>query len=81
MVAKNHLVYPCFLYDFDFIRRKNTIVDVRIDERKIKLDPFPFPFPMNGQMRYYTRYSMNSHIIEFLPISNQVKMVKLDEQL
>lgn len=70
-----------FLYDFDFIRRKNTIVDIKIDEKNIKLDPFPVPFPMNGQMRYYTRYTMKSQIMDFLPITNEFKEVELDEQL
>lgn len=70
-----------FLYNFDFIRRKNTIVDIHIDETALKLDPFPFPFPMNGQMRYYSRYTMESQIIEFIPINMQVKEVELDEQM
>ncbi len=70
-----------FLHNFDFIRRKNTIVDIRIDETVLNLDPFPFPFPMNGQMRYYTRFSMESQIIEFIPIDMKVKEIELDEQM
>ncbi len=70
-----------FLYNFDFIRRKNTIVDIHIDENTLKLDPFPLLIPMNGQMRYYSRYTMESQIIEFIPINMQLKEVVLDEQM
>lgn len=70
-----------FLYNFDFIRRKNTIVEVSIDDTALKLDDFPFPVPMNGQMRYYSRYTMESQIIEFIPINMQVKEIELDEQM
>ncbi|MBL4953706.1 hypothetical protein JK635_16075 [Neobacillus sp. YIM B02564] len=70
-----------FLYNFDFIRRKSTIVDIRIDNKALKLDPFPFPFPMYGQMRYYTRYTMESQILEFFPIDRQVKEIELDERM
>lgn len=70
-----------FLYNFDFIRRKHTIVDIHIDGMNLKLDPFPFPFPMNGQMRYYSRYTMDSQIIEFLPIERKLKEIELDERM
>lgn len=55
-----------FLYDFDFVRRGKTDSKVLIDGIKLKLDPFPFPVTMNMQWRYYTRYSLDSQIIEFL---------------
>lgn len=70
-----------FLYNFDFIRRKETIVGIRIDNKTLKLDPFPFPFPMNGQLRYYTRYTRESQILDFLPIDRQVKEIELDEDM
>ncbi|HHW68825.1 MAG TPA: hypothetical protein GX747_00600 [Tenericutes bacterium] len=70
-----------FLYNFDFIRRKNTIVDIRIDQKLIGIDPFPFPFPMSGQRRYYSRYTMESQIIEFAPVDMQLKEVELDDNM
>lgn len=71
-----------FLYNFDFVRRRKTDVSITIGERSIKLDPFLAPVPLGGQWRYYTRYSMDSQIIEFLPTDrNQVAEVELDENM
>ncbi len=62
--SKNPNYLPVFfLYEFDFIRKKNTFLSCSIDGRKIKVDTFPFP--MNGQRRLYARYSNESEIIEF----------------
>ena len=70
-----------FLYDFDFVRRGKTDIKVLIDGEIIKLDPFPFPIPMNMQWRYYTRYSMDSQIVEFLNSdSKKVRSVELNEE-
>ncbi|WP_147804193.1 hypothetical protein [Alkalicoccus halolimnae] len=54
-----------FLYDFDFIRRPLTAVEVKIAGKTIELDPFPFPMPKEGQRRYYTRFTLDSLIVEF----------------
>ena len=70
-----------FLYDFDFVRKSRTKINVTIGGKKIKLDSFPFPAPMNGQFRYYTRYSMNSLIFEFLPTYIHAAEVELDDNL
>lgn len=70
-----------FLYDFDFVRKRNTIIDISIDDKTLKLDPFPLPFPLNGQKRYYSRYTMESQIIEFIPISMELKEVELDDKM
>ena len=35
-----------FMYDFDFIRKKNTQIECYIDKQKIKLDGFPIPMNM-----------------------------------
>lgn len=70
-----------FLYDFDFVRKSRTKIEVTIGGKKIKLDNFPFPAPMDGQFRYYTRYSMNSLIFEFLPTDIQAAEVELDDNL
>ncbi|MDF2859348.1 MAG: hypothetical protein K0Q87_5199, partial [Neobacillus sp.] len=69
-----------FLYDFDFVRRRKTDVKVLIDGKSLKLDPFPFPVTMNLQWRLYTRYSLDSQIVEFLNSdSKQVKLVELNK--
>jgi hypothetical protein len=63
------------------VRRGKTDIKVLIDGEKLKLDPFPFPVPMNMQWRYYTRYSLESQIIEFLNSnSKKVRMVELNEE-
>lgn len=59
--------------------RKKTIVDISIDGNALKLDKFPLP--MNGEMRYYARYIMKSQIIEFIPISDEIREIELDENM
>lgn len=54
-----------FLYDFDFIRKSKTDLELKIDGKAHKLDTFPYPFPKDFQWRYYTRYSQDCQIIEF----------------
>lgn len=70
-----------FLYQFDFIRQRKTLVDIRINGVSIELDPFPFSFPLSGQMRYFVRYTMESQIIDFVPVASQLKKVSLDDEL
>jgi hypothetical protein len=55
-----------FLYNFDFLRKKSTEVHVYIDGETIQQDNFPFPLPKDLQWRYYSRYSMDCHMIELL---------------
>lgn len=70
-----------FLYDFDFVRRRKTDVKVVIEGVALELDPFPFPMPMNMQWRYFTRYSLECQIVEFLNTdSKQVRVVELNEE-
>lgn len=52
-----------FMYDFDFIRRRKSVVFCNIDDKEIKIDSFPMP--MNGQARLYARYSNECELIEF----------------
>lgn len=52
-----------FMYDFDFIRRRKSVVYCNIDGRDIKIDTFPMP--MNGQARLYARYSNECELLEF----------------
>ncbi|MDF2544187.1 MAG: hypothetical protein K0S47_3905 [Herbinix sp.] len=70
-----------FLYDFDFLRRYKTETKVLIDGVKMMLDPFPFPIPMNMQWRYYTRYSLDCQILEFLSSDiKEVRTLELNEE-
>lgn len=69
-----------FLYDFDFVRKNKTIVNVFIDKKKMKLDNFPFPVPMNMQWRYYSRYTPDSQIVEvFKSAKKKIEPIELDE--
>lgn len=52
-----------FMYDFDFIRRKNTKINCTIDDKVITIEKFPMP--MNLQYRFYARYSNNCELLEF----------------
>lgn len=71
-----------FLYDFDFVRKGNTVTKVLIGGKRIKLDPAPFPIPINWQWRYYTRYSMDCQLIEFLSSDiTRVREVELNKDL
>ncbi|OIJ10642.1 hypothetical protein BKP35_13210 [Anaerobacillus arseniciselenatis] len=54
-----------FLYDFDFVRKYQTEVEVSIDGKAHTPDPFPYPIPKDFQWRYYTRFSEDCHLIEF----------------
>lgn len=56
-----------FLYDFDFVRRKNTMIHISIDEQIRKPDLFPVPIPKDFLSRYFTRFSMDSQLFEFAP--------------
>lgn len=52
-----------FMYNFDFIRRRKTIVNCTIDGKKVKVDKFMFP--MSNQFRYFIRYSNECQLFEF----------------
>lgn len=52
-----------FMYDFDFIRKRKSIICCNIDGKDIKIDTFPMP--MNGQARLYARYSNECELLEF----------------
>lgn len=61
-----------FLYEFDFIRKHKTVVELFIDGKKIKQDNFPVPLPKDFQRRYYSRYSTDCQIIEFANAKNHI---------
>lgn len=69
-----------FLYDFDFVRRSKTTANIMIDGKSIVMDKFPMP--MNMQFRYYSRYSTNCQIIEFINTDyKKLTEVELDDNL
>lgn len=79
--SKNPEFMPLlFLYDFDFIRRKDTIVRCKIDNIDVEIDTFPML--MNFQRRYFTRYSENCELIEFINTDySELEEVNLDNKL
>lgn len=69
-----------FLYDFNFIRKKHTIINCKIDNIDIEIDTFPLP--MNYQKRYFTRYSEKCELIEFINTDYlKLEEVELDDNL
>lgn len=69
-----------FMYDFDFVRRAKTTASITIDGKSIPMDKFPMP--MNMQFRYYSRYSDNCQIIEFINTDyKKLLEVELDDKL
>ena len=62
--SKNPNFLPLFfMYNFDFIRKRNTQIDCKIGNQKIIIDKFQIP--MNMQFRYYARYNNYCELIEF----------------
>lgn len=69
-----------FLYNFDFIRSKHTIINCKIDNIDIEIDTFPMP--MNFQKRYFIRYSEKCELIEFINTDySKLEEVELDSNL
>ena len=58
-----------FMFAFDFVRRANTQVSIRIDGRSHKADTFPFP--MNGSRVYFMRYSADTFLVDWCPAQNK----------
>lgn len=56
--------FPLFITkDFEFIRLGGSRLEASIDGRPIELAGFPVPLPMQGQLRSYAKYSLNSEIV------------------
>lgn len=69
-----------FLYDFHFIRRRKTETNCFIDNKKIELDTFPLP--LNGKFCYYSRFSENCTLLEFINTDYKIiEEVELNEHL
>ena len=61
--SKNPNFLPLFfMYNFDFIRKKYTQIECKIEDKKIEIDKFSMP--MNMQFRYYARYSNQCELLE-----------------
>lgn len=68
-----------FLYEFDFVRKKETDVSIRIDEKEFK--PDPYAFPKDFQTRYFIRVSPDSVITNFNESGKRtLPQVELDEE-
>ncbi len=59
-----------FLYDFDFVRKAKTDVEITIGGKKIAPDSFPVPVPKDFQYRFYARYTTNCLMVEMANASN-----------
>lgn len=67
-----------FMYDFDFICKRKSVVSCKIDGKEIKIDNFPIP--MNGQARLYARYSNECELLEFAnTCMSELQEIELDE--
>lgn len=53
------------MFRFDFVRRSNTDVTIRINGRNHKADTFPFP--LNGSRIYFMRYSDDTFLVDWCP--------------
>ena len=58
-----------FMFAFDFVRRANTDVTIRINGRSHKADTFPFP--LNGSRVYFMRYSADTFLVDWCPAQVQ----------
>ncbi len=64
--SRNPVSFPAFaMYQFDLVRKKNTILKIQIDGKDIPPDAFPVPIPKDGQMRHFTRYGYDCELVEF----------------
>lgn len=69
-----------FMYDFDFVRRSKTDASITIDGKAIDMDKFPMP--MNMQFRYYSRYSADCQLINFIDTDcKKLTEVELDNEM
>lgn len=66
--SENPVSLPVFaMYQFDVVRKKNTIASLTIDGKPMILDSFPVPLPKDGQMRYFMRYGYDCELVDFGP--------------
>lgn len=79
--SENPEYFPLFwLYDFDFIRKKNLHCEISIDGKDIDPDPFPVPLPIQRQFRNFIRYTFDSRLYTIFEISQTtLKEVELNE--
>jgi hypothetical protein len=69
---------PVYLmFKFDFVRRKNTDVTIKINGNSHKADTFLFP--INGSRVYFMRYSADTFLVDWCPSQSQA-LVPLKEK-
>ena len=79
--SENPTSFPAFpMYQFDFVRKKNTLCKVQIDGKDMILDPFPVPIPKDGQMRLFVRYSCDCELVDFAKNKESILKPQLCEQ-
>lgn len=60
--------FPLFLlHDFEFIRTGGTTMDLTIDGQPVALTGFPVPLPVQGQLRSFAKYTVDSEIQALFP--------------
>lgn len=70
-----------YLYDFDFIPKKDSQYQLTIDNKEHHIDDFPVPLPLNGKTRTFMRYSFDVDAIDLFPSGVAIKEVTLDDDL
>lgn len=68
-----------YLFDFYFVRKNHTVVDIHIGEQSHKLDNLPVT--MDGMRMYFSRYSAKPLIVKFNPYSDEhMSVMSLNER-
>ncbi|MCC5894755.1 MAG: hypothetical protein JJU16_04775 [Alkalibacterium sp.] len=69
-----------YLFDFYFVRKSHTVIDIQISGKNHKLDTLAVP--IDGMKMYFTRYSSKPLIAEFNPaLDDHISLLKVtDEQ-
>lgn len=66
-------LFPLFMInDLEFLRLRGLQAELTIDGRDVALRGFPGPVPMQGQLRSWAKYSLDSEIMEIFPTADAV---------
>lgn len=68
-----------YLFDFYFVRKNHTVIDIQINGKSHKLDTLPVP--VDGVKMYFTRYSSKPLIAGFnSSLDDHLSLIKLSEE-
>lgn len=68
-----------YLFDFYFVRRNHTVVEVKIDGKSHGLDTLSIP--IDGMKMFFTRYSTKPLIANFNPsLDDHISLIKFTDQ-